>query len=100
MSSAIIDILYRADKGFSRTALRDELMATERFRDQINKNVNSYYNNVSRYKKQGKIVEINSLLYHPDRAPLPDGDPDPLGLHLPADNVSSLFGPVKRSIDV
>jgi hypothetical protein len=76
-----------ADKGYSRLELRELIHAEPRFRDQMERNVNAFYNNVIRYLRGGKIVEIDGLLYHPDRAPLPEGEPDPSGEHLPA-NVS------------
>ena len=70
MSAKMLDILYTAEKGYSRSALRGELAETPRFGEQISNNVNSYYNNIARYLKKGKIVDVNGLLYHPDRAPI------------------------------
>lgn len=94
MSAKILDILYTADKGYTRVALKNELMETPRFREQITNNVNTFYNNTSRYLKKGKIVEISGLLYHPDRAPLEGAEDEN---RLP-ENVTLFTG--KRADDV
>jgi hypothetical protein len=90
MGAAMLDALFKADHGFSRIEMRQLLEGDPRFAMQIKNNVNSYYNTVNRYLKNGRIVDRGGLLYHPDRAPLPEGQDDPTGQHLPS-NVSSLF---------
>jgi hypothetical protein len=98
MPGEIVNILYAADKGYTRTELKDALRAT-RFAQQIENNQNGFYNAVIRYLKLKKIVEVDGFLYHPSRAPLPEGQEDPTGTHLPA-NVSNLFASADRKIDV
>ena len=90
MGSVMLDILLNADHGYSRPEMRRELEKHPKFAKQIANNINSYYNTVNRYRKTGRVVLINNLLYHPDRAPLPEGETDPTGQHLPS-NVSTLF---------
>lgn len=73
MSAAMLDILFKASRGYTRIELRDELRnQNERFAEQLDQNMNSFYNNLSRYMKKGKIVERGELLYHPSRAPVED----------------------------
>lgn len=95
MGQGMLAILLAADHGYSRSEMRNELVKTPKFAEQIGHNVNMFYNTVARYLKKDKIVDIDGLLYHPQRAPLPEGEEDPSGQHLPA-NVSSLFGPHDR----
>ena len=66
----MLDVLLHADKGMSRLELRAELSKNEKFRAQLDRNINAFYNNVMRYIRSDKIVEVNALLYHADRAPL------------------------------
>lgn len=91
MSAAMLELLYAADRGYNRRELRELVEETPKFKEQLDRNTNSFYNNVSRFLKAGKIVEIDGLLYHVDRAPLPEGEDDPSGQHL--SNVATLFGP-------
>ncbi|MEA3049182.1 MAG: hypothetical protein QOG84_1018 [Sphingomonadales bacterium] len=90
MSQAMLEILLKAEKGYTRLELKEEIRKTPKFAEQLDRNVNAYYNNVLRYIRGGKIVEVDGLMYHPDRAPLPEGEEDPSGRHLPP-NVSPLF---------
>lgn len=90
MSARMLSILLEANRGYSRVELRDELAMEPKFYEQLTRNLNSYYNNITRYLRSGKVVEVNGLLYHPNRAPLPEGEVDPTGQHLPA-NVTTLF---------
>lgn len=90
LGEAMLNALLSADRGYSRTELKAEVRKNPKFAAQLNRNANAFYNNVVRYIRTGKIVEMEGLLYHPDRAPLPEGEEDPTGQHLPA-NVSPLF---------
>lgn len=86
---AMMQVLLDADRGYTRAELKQELRKGP-MGDSIRKNENTYYNAVKRYLDNDKIVERGGYLYHPDRAPLPDGEADPSGRHLPS-NVSNLF---------
>lgn len=97
MPHYVLEILFAADRGYSRTDLRRELDKHPVFGARLRHNVNSFYNTIKRYIDQGKIIQIDKLLYHPDRAPLPDGEEDPTGQHLPS-NVSSLFGQTRKGV--
>lgn len=94
MGGSLVQILLEADKGYSRTEARAELVKIAKFKAQLDNNMNAFYNTVSRYVKKGAIVDIDGLLYHPDRAPLPEGEEDPSGQHL--SNVATLFGPQRE----
>lgn len=91
LPEAIVDTLLSATRGYTRAELKAVLRDTPAG-ETIKKNENTYYNAVKRYIGADKIVEIDGLLYHPDRAPLPEGQDDPTGKHLPS-NVASLFPP-------
>jgi len=96
MSAAMLEILYSAEKGYARTELRHAIAAqNERFAEQLRNNINSFYNNVVRYLKSGKIVEVDGLLYHPARAPLPGHVPEKA--EALGDNIT-LFS-AKRAVD-
>ena len=97
MGGAIVQLMLAAEKGLSRSELRAEVCKIPKFNAQIENNMNSFYNTVSRYLKKGRITEVEGLLFHPDRAPLPEGEEDPTGQHLPA-NVT-LFGPPAKRLN-
>jgi hypothetical protein len=99
MGGHMIGVLEKANRGFTRRELRAEIEKEPRYGAQIAKNMNVYYNLINRYLTKGRIVDVGGFIYHPDRAPLPEGEEDPTGQHLPNDNVSNLFS-VKRNIDV
>lgn len=90
IGSAMLNILLKADRGLSRSEVRDELVKFPKFNEQISRNANAYYNTVGRYLKRGWLVEAEKHLYHPERAPLPEGATDPTGQHL-SSNVAPLF---------
>jgi hypothetical protein len=91
MPERMMDILYGASAPFTRLTLKAALRDDPQVGDTVRRNENTFYNAVKRYLDRGKIVELDGYLYHPDRAPLPDGTEDPTGQHFPS-NVSSLFG--------
>ncbi|SFK43912.1 hypothetical protein SAMN03159338_4243 [Sphingomonas sp. NFR04] len=77
MAAKMLEILMAADHGYSRSEMKDALSAASPlFRSQIEKNVNTFYNNVSRYLKAGKIVDVEGYLYHALRAPSDDTSED------------------------
>lgn len=90
MGAHMLDILLNAQKGYGRLELRHEIAKDPRYGAQIEKSMNGYYNLINRYLQKGRIVEVENNLYHPDRAPLSDGEDDPTGKHLQS-NVSTLF---------
>lgn len=92
----VMEYLLKADQAHTRKSLKHLMLADPDFGSSIRHNENTFYNAVARYIRQGKIVEIDGALYHPDRAPLPDGEDDPTGKHLPS-NVSSLFGTARQN---
>lgn len=94
MGGALVQFLLNADKGISRHEARAELGNNAKFKAQMDNNMNAFYNTVSRYVKKGAVVDIDGLLYHPERAPLPEGEEDPTGQHL--SNVATLFGPQRE----
>jgi len=75
MAEKISMILLAADRGYTRGDLRDELKKEPKFADSINRNANTFYNNVARMLKTNRVKEVDTLLYHPDRAPSDDPDP-------------------------
>ena len=75
MPEAMMKFLLEADKGYSRAEVKAALRDGPNG-ETIRKNENTYYNAVKRYIQTGKIVEINGLLYHPDRAPTEASDAD------------------------
>lgn len=85
----MLEILRDADVPHTRVSMKAALLNDPKHGDTIRKNVNTFYNAVKRYLDKGKIVEQGGYLYHPDRAPLPEGQDDPTGQHLPA-NVSPI----------
>jgi hypothetical protein len=92
MSEAIRNLLYTADHGYTTKELREKLEEEPRFAAMLARNMNTYYNQISRLKHRGDIVVAeDGLLYHPARAPVAEGETDPTGQRLPRDNVSNLF---------
>lgn len=89
MPERVLEILLNAEGPMTRTDVKKVLKADERFAPSINKNENTFYNNVKRYIRTDKIIERDGFLYHPDRAPLPEGSDDPDGKHFSA-NVSPI----------
>lgn len=72
MGGRMVQILAQAENGFTRLEMRAELAQVPKFHDQIESNINAFYNTVLRYIKKGRIKEVGGRLYSPDRAP--DGE--------------------------
>lgn len=74
MPAAMMDILLHAERGYTRVELK-KLVRESEAGEAVKKNENTFYNAVKRYLDKNKIVDIDGLLYHPDRAPqIDEGD--------------------------
>lgn len=73
LPETMMGLLLEADRGYSRPELKAALLKTAAAPTVI-KNENTFYNAVKRYIKADKLVEIEGLLYHPNRAPLEEDD--------------------------
>lgn len=84
MAERMRQMLLTADRGYTRADLRAELSKEPKFAEQISRNANSFYNNVIRNLKAGKMVEVDGHLYDPARAPAdePDQEGTTAGLRL------------------
>jgi hypothetical protein len=87
----MMQLLLEADRPHTRASLKALLKEDSKVGETVKRNENTFYNAVARYVRNNKVVEVDGFLYHPDRAPLPEGQEDPTGQHLPA-NVS----PIRR----
>lgn len=92
---AMMQVLREADRGYTRPELK-KILRDGPAGESVRKNENTYYNAVKRYLTAGKIVEIGGYIYHPDRAPLENGESDPRGTHLPA-NVTLFEAPLRKA---
>jgi hypothetical protein len=59
-----------ADAGLSRGELKTALLASK-FRENVLRNENGYYNAIKRCLNRTEIVEVGRRLYHPSKAPDP-----------------------------
>lgn len=95
LPEAMMQVLRDADRGYTRPELK-KILRESPSGESVRKNENTFYNAVKRYLAAGKVVEIDGYIYHPDRAPLANGESDPQGTHLPT-NVTLFEAPLRKA---
>ncbi|WP_186729024.1 hypothetical protein [Sphingomonas panacisoli] len=99
MSGWVRDFFKTADRGYTRTELREVIANHDpAFADALRKNMNGFYNLVGRAIGREEIKDVRGVLYPFDRAPIDDDEQEEdQSPSLPlADNVTPII-PAERA---